>query len=208
MRFFGKAAPVLSDAQRRRLAAWQEQAPAVLELSHYQSRYVALQLGLEGLDPERHAISALAAVGLFQGAIRPTDAFWMTPDGNAAEAWLAWLEFVGQAPLVGFHLASVRPFLERALAASLGIEFRPVWLDLAVLLPELYREAGPTEATFAAWLEFFGLPPASAREPMQAALLLARLCQRVVQAARARGIDTPAALLEQLRARRWLHGEA
>ena len=208
MRFFGKAGPVLSAPRQQRLQAWQAQAPAPLGLAHYQTRYVVLHLGTEGLDPQTHSIRSLAAVGLSQGSIRPGDAFWIEPGRDDPEAWLAFLEFVGKAPLAGFQLPFPRPFLEQALEASLGLEFRPVWLDLAVLLSEIHREAAPPDPSLEGWLEHFGLSPEGPRDTMQDALLLARLLQRLLLAARARGIETPGDLQEQARARRWLHGES
>ncbi len=208
MRFFGKNAPLLSIPQQQRLQAWQALAPPSLGLAHYQTRYVVLSLKTDGLDPRTHAIRSLAAVGLTHGRIRPDDAFWIEPGQPDPEAWLAWLEFVGKAPLVGFQLPFLRPFLEQALEASLELEFRSAWLDLAVLLPEIHREAVPPDAALERWLEQAGLGPEGPRDPMQDALLLARLLQRLLNAARTRGIETPAELQEQLRARRWLHGES
>lgn len=194
--------------QQQRLQAWQALSPPSLGQPHYQTRYVVLSLNTEGRDPHTPAIRSLAAVGLTHGCIRPDDSFWIEPGQPDPDAWLAWLEFVGKAPLVGFQLPFLRPFLEQALEASLDLEFSSTWLDLAVLLPEIHREALPPNAALGQWLEQAGLAPEGPRDPMQDALLLARLLQRLLSAARTRGIETPAALQEQLKARRWLHGES
>lgn len=207
-RFFAKAAhPVLSDPLEARLQAWRQLPAASLTQAHYQVRYVVLHMATGGLDPERDPITALAAVGVSQGRIRPQDAFWIEPGSADPEAWLALLEFVGKAPLVGFQIPVLRAFLEPALQANLGLEHRFAWLDLAVLLPELFRAAGEGGPGLEAWLDYFSLLPEGRLDVMGDTLLRARLLQRLLAAARGRGADSPAALQELARARRWLHGE-
>lgn len=208
-RFFAKAAdPVLSASQGERLQAWQQLPVPSLNQPHYQVRYVVLYLATGGLDPEQHPITSLAAVGVSQGRIRPQDAFWMEPGSTDPEAWLGLLEFVGKAPLVGFQLPLLRAFLEPALEANLGLEDDFAWLDLAVLLPELFRGASEEGRGLEGWQEYFSLAPEARGDVMGNALSQARLLQRLLSAARSRGADTPAALLEQAKARRWLHGES
>ncbi|MGB4673600.1 MAG: hypothetical protein WBH99_06605 [Azovibrio sp.] len=207
LRFFTPSTTVvLAEPLQTRLRAWQELPAPSLGQAHYQVRYGVLHLHTEGLDPQQHRIKQLAAVGVSHGSIHPDDAFWIEPGSHDPEAWLAWLEFVGKAPLASFQLPFVRAFLEPALRLNLGLEPRFCWLDLAVLLPELFREAGEPGHDLEGWLDYFSLDHGDRRDVMGETLLQARLLQRLLAAARRRGVDSPAALQELARAHRWLHG--
>lgn len=207
--FFSKSsAPVLPDALAARLRTWQGLAPPNLNQAHYQTRYVVLEVATSGLDPEQHELTAVAALGLSQGRIRPGDAFLFAPGKGDAESWLGFLEFIGKAPLLSYQVPVLNAFLEPALKRELDVDFKPAWLDLGILLPELFRDAQVQGMNLEAWLEYFEIQMRDSADAMANALALARLSQRLLAAARGRGGESPAALLEQARARRWLHGDA
>lgn len=208
--FFSKSsAPVLPEALAARLRAWQGLASPNLNQSHYQTRYVVLELVTSGLDPEQHEVTAVAALGLSQGRIRPGDAFLFAPGKGDAEAWLGFLEFIGKAPLLSYQVPVLSAFLEPVLKRELDVDFKPAWLDLGILLPELFRDAQVPGMTLDAWLAYFEIQMrGDTPDAMANVLALSRLSQRLLAAARGRGGESPAALLEQAKARRWLHGDA
>lgn len=198
--FFDKSS--LAPALEARLKAWQALEPPALQLAHYQVRYLVLELGGQG---ERQT---LAALGVSRGRISGQDAFWLDLATAGAEQWLAWLEFMGKSPLVCHQAPLVGGLLEPLLKQALGLEFKPVWLDLAQLLPELFRDARIQGVRQDAWLRHFELELPQPGDSMAGVLAQARLLQRLLAAAKARGVDNPGALLDLARARRWLHGDA
>jgi DNA polymerase-3 subunit epsilon len=201
--------PALPSGLAERLQVWQAQAAPSLYQAHYQTRYVVLAIAAQGLDPEAAgALQSLAALGLVQGRIGPEDAFHVDLSQARPEDWLDFLDFAGKSPWVAYGVPFVGPFVETALRRALGLDVRPTWIDLASLLSELFRDGPPPGARAAAWAAHFGLaqPETGARQVVSDALTLARLLQRLLAAARARGLEQPADLIELARARQWLHG--
>jgi len=192
-----------------RLKAWQSLPAVNLHQSHYQTRYLVLDLATLSLDPEQGGLQSVAVVGMHRGRVSSDDAYWLDATSAGPEAWMGLLEFLGKSPLVTHKVPFVSAFLERALKQHLELEFRPQWIDLAVLLPELFRDVAVADGRLAHWLARFELeiPADSGRDAMADALGMARLLQRLLSTARLRGVETPADLLEQAKARRWLHGE-
>jgi DNA polymerase III alpha subunit (gram-positive type) len=202
--------PALPPEWAERLQAWLAEPAVSLHQAHYQTRYVVLAISVRGLDPEADgALVSLAALGLTQGRITTQDAFCLDARRASPGDWLDFLDFAGKSPWVAHGVPFVAPFLETALRRALGFEARPTWLDLASLLSELFRDGPPPGARAAAWAAHFGLalPEAGADPAVVDALTLARLLQRLLAAARARGLEQPADLVELARARQWLRGD-
>lgn len=198
-------APVLPEDIACRVKAWQALEPAMGQI-HYQTRYVVLDTlnsGEEGQDRAR--ILNLTALGVSQGRICPDDAFAVSPLG--LEDWVAFLEFVGKAPLVGYKLSFTLDLLVPALERELGVLFAPESLDLSILLPEFFRNFEPGGERLDTWLAHFGIRSGEVPQVMTGALVKARLLQRLLVAAQDRGVASPKALLDLSKARRWLRGE-
>lgn len=220
--------PRLVPAVAARLQAWQARPQPSLQQAHYQSRYVVLSLA-QALEPAPVRPTAagadaasssvgIAALGLQRGRLLPGDAFYLQDAQPGAEQWLELLEFLDKDPLVSFQPAELSALLAPALARTLGLDFKPaLWLGLENLLPELMRQRATLSAalpaphvppaSLAAWLACFGLEVPAAAGGLAPALAAARLFQRLLAAAAARGIAHPAALQEHFRARHWWQGE-
>jgi len=123
------------------------------------SRWVVVDVETTGLDAKTDSLLAIGAVALRQDGIDPGDSFeaLLKPPAisdrenilvhrigaqqqaageSAATACERFLAFVGDAPLVGYHLAFDRAFLSKAIRA-VGLAVPERWLDLAELAPAL-----------------------------------------------------------------------
>lgn len=212
---FGSAGPApagLADDVRAVLAAWRRRGGADLDQSHYHARYVVVDISTSGLDSERDAILGLAGLGLGRGGIIvPEDAFALDvrgaegPEAGALDRRLAaFLRFIGNGPLVTYQAPFVGAFLARLFEGRLGLPFQPAWIDLAWLLPDLFKERIDGLVPMDAWLELFGIEVPGRRDPLADSVALARLLQVALARAAQRGADTPGKLIDIGRARRWL----
>lgn len=192
------------------LAAWQALPAEDESKAHYFVRYVSVDVATSGLRPGEDALLGLAAVGVQQGAIGGSDVCaYDLPRGNAAgsvaDHLVAFLAYVGKAPLVTFQAAFVDAFLRRAFAEHLGIDFSPPWIDLAWVLPEFFGH-GAGNGTLDDWLQRFRIELPGRREALSDAVAVARLLLAAQAEATRNGIETPKKLREIERNRRWLRG--
>lgn len=127
-----------------------------------ETRWVVIDVETTGLDTEHDALLSIGAVALspaginvsdsFEAALRPPaisernnilvhriGAAAQAAGESPATACRRLLDYVGNSPLVGFHVGFDRAFLTRAMRqASLAVPRR--WLDLAALAPTLRPE--------------------------------------------------------------------
>lgn len=213
--FFGGAQrprSALSEDVRAALESWRLQPGADLDQPHYHARYVVADVATAGLDSERDALLGIAGLGLGRGGIiLPGDAFAL--DFPAAEAvdpdlldrqLMAFLLFAGRGPLVTYQVPFVGAFLERLFEDRFGLHFQPEWIDLAWLLPDLFKERIDGLVPMDAWLESFGIEVPGRRDALADSIAIARLLQVALPRAAERGADTPGKLIDIGRARRWL----
>ncbi|HEX6138087.1 MAG TPA: 3'-5' exonuclease [Casimicrobiaceae bacterium] len=218
-------APKLDAACRTRLATWQRRARADLALAHRQARYVVVDVETTGLDLRRDAPIAIGAVGVCRGSIAFGDAFQVVLRQHAASldanilihgiggetqlagrdptlAMLDFVEYAGASPLVAFRAEFDRPMLERAARDNLGVELRLPFIDLAFLLPALFR--GTDCGSLDEWLAHFGGGVAARHDPLADAYATAQLLLIALAAADAVGMGNAQGLLAVQKAQRWL----
>ncbi len=125
-----------------------------------ESRWVVVDVETTGLDAQTDSLLAIGAVALRQEGIDPGDSFEAVvrppaisdranilvhrigaqqqaagePASTACERFVA---FVGNSPLVGYHLSFDQAFLSKAIRAA-GWTVPQRWLDLAELAPALH----------------------------------------------------------------------
>jgi DNA polymerase-3 subunit epsilon len=195
------------------------------------TRWVVLDVESSGLDASRDRLLAIAAVALrhdgrrawleladsFEALLHqpptlPLDKSNILVHGigvgaqgrgtDPAQALARFEDYVGAAPLLGFHAAFDRRLIDRATAALLGRMLRNDWLDIAdlaaVLRPDLQAR------TLDDWLQAFGIDCAQRHQAAADALATAELLLRLWPAARAEGADDFRGVKRLASRRRWL----
>lgn len=213
--FFSNNEPTaagLGDDVRAALESWRLQPEADLGQPHFNTRYVVVDVATAGLDSERDALLGVAGLGLGQGGvITPDDAFALDlaavdsgPSAHLDRQVAAFLQFVGRGPLVTYQAPFVGNFIGQLMSERFGLEFQPEWIDLAWLLPDLFKEKIDGMVPMDAWLAAFGIEAPGRRDALADSVAIARLLQVALPRALERGADTPGKLVDISRARRWL----
>ena len=213
--------PKVGGREEERLRRWLAQPAAALTLPHARARYVVVATETSGSGLRRDrllAIDAVAVAGMqidlascFTAVLRQERASvdanilrhgiggQAQRDGMAPElAMLAFLEFLGNAPMVGFGSVGGHATIERAVRAILGVSFRHPWIDLAELLPALYPEASWT--TLGEWLDRYELRERGLHSDGPGAIAMAQLLQVALDAATRTGMVNAWQLIERLQA--------
>jgi DNA polymerase-3 subunit epsilon len=142
---------------------------------------VVVDVETSGLNPARDSLIAIGAVAVDGGQISLTDTFEVilqqsTSSSHAnilvhgiggtaqaagmepVQALLDFLDFVGAAPLVGFHALFDETSIRRAMQQHhLGSDFNRPWLDLAYLAPALHPELAPRLKSLDDWAAQFDI---------------------------------------------------
>lgn len=210
----------LDEHQQRRCAC----LPGALLLDETplrRQRIVVLDLETSGLNLQRDQLLAIGAVVIEDGAIDFSQQFEATlhraghqasastlihgiaPSAIAAgtdpgEALLAFMEFLGDSPLLAFHAAFDQHMLARALKESLGLRLRHPFLDVAELAPLLCPDTGLRQAGLDDWLAHFHLQAAERHNASADALATAELALILFSKARQQQLDSLAALEQRL----------
>ena len=228
-RLFGSAPPavILPSAQRQALADWQQLPAADLELAHQRSRYVVVDVETSGLNMKSDRLISIGAVALVDGRIDFSDAFavilrqdQVSPDANIlihgigasaqsegidpASALLAFLGYIGKAPLVAYHAFFDRAMIEKAMRQYLGAELGQTWIDLAWVLPSLFPDLASARSNLDDWLKLFAIENIMRHNAVSDAYATAKLLQVAIGAGNQRGVVSPAGLIRQEKARRWM----
>lgn len=228
-RLFGAAPPavILPSAQRQALADWQQLPAADLELAHQRSRYVVVDVETSGLNMKADRLISIGAVALVDGRIDFSDAFavilrqdQVSPDANIlihgigasaqsegidpVSAMLAFLGYIGKAPLVAYHAFFDRAMIEKAMRQYLGAELGQTWIDLAWVLPSLFPDLASARTNLDDWLKLFAIENIMRHNAVSDAYATAKLLQVAIGAGNQRGVASPAAFVRQEKARRWM----
>ena len=124
-----------------------------------------------------------------------------------AAATLQFLDFVRNAPLVGFHADFDRLMIDRAAGAAVGRTPFNAWLDLAYLAPAVMPQPDrKMPLSFDQWMEKFGITNFARHNALADALATAQLLQVVLAHAREQGISTLGGLIKLEQNQRWLQG--
>lgn len=214
---FKDASPAhLPEDVKAALEAWRASTGPQLDDAHFHVRYVVLDIVSSGLRPDSDELLGIAAAGVQQaGMVLPEDAFYLdftaiAGEGEAQQQAVdrqltAFLQYLGKAPLVTYHVPYVGGFLQRIYKERLGIDFQPDWVDLAWLLPAMFEEKSHTPLPLDHWLDLFGLAAGGGRrDAMDNTLMLARIFQMLLVRVRGKGIDTPLRLVDESRASSFL----
>lgn len=219
--------PSLSEAQQHRLDAWRALPEPSLDLPHFQARYIVADVEASGLHMARDRLISIGAVGMREGLLANDDAFEVILrqeqvsdtanillhgiGGSAqragiepAEALLGFLEYSGKSPLVAFHAIFDQTMIEKAMREYLGLKWQRLWIDLAWVLPVLYRDRQEVQTTLDYWLELHGIENIVRHNAVSDSYATAKLLQVALARAATRGAETPRALVEMEKTRRWM----
>lgn len=120
----------------------------------------------------------------------------------AHEALGAFVQWLGDAPLIAFHAAFDKAMIYRAMKGASIHTPRNLWVDLEPLADALHPDVGGTALDD--WLDHFGIECAVRHQAAADTLATAELLQHLWPALRAQRCTTFAALRRLADQRRWL----
>ncbi len=152
--FGRRQAPELSAAQQQALLLWQQRAAVDLNVPHLSQRYVVIDVETSGLNMKKDRLISIGALALVDGRLDFNDAFQVVLrqdqvsthenilihgiGGSAqsegvepAEALLAFVDYIGKAPLVAYHAFFDQAMIDKAMKEYLGTTLGQTWIDLA-----------------------------------------------------------------------------
>lgn len=217
--------PRVGGALADRLSAWARQQRPSDACRHAEARYVVMDSETTGLDLARDRLIALGAVAIEHGRVALGDAFVAVlrqsapsaeanilihgiggsaqrAGGDPAETLIAFLEFTGKDPLVAWRADFDRTVLVRACRDILGVDPRLAWIDLAWLMPALFR--GTSCDSLDDWLVHFGIEAPGRHDAAGDAWTTAQLALVAFDAAARAGMRTTGDLVAMQKAQAWL----
>lgn len=227
---FGQDVP-LGPAEAQRLDRWRALPEPDLRAAPAAARFVVADVEATGLDVSRDRLIAIGAVIVEAARIDLSRSFYVVlrqPEPSSrenilvhgiggtaqragqdpVEALLAFLEFAGKAPLVGFHAGFDDALIRRATREFLGEAGERRWIDLAQLAPDLMPGEARARQQLDAWLERFGVEVFGRHDAAADALATAQLLLALLPRADERRIATVEAMLWVPGATRWLGGRS
>jgi DNA polymerase III subunit epsilon len=188
-------------------------------------RWVVVDVETSGLNALKDVLIAIGALAVTDGQIELADSFEVVlrqavPSAGAnievhgiggteqmggeepRAALRAFLDFIGDDPLVAFHAPFDATVLGRAVRRELRRPFRARWLDLADVAPLAWPGRG--FGSLDAWLEALGIPMAHRHRAIVDCLGTAQLFLALMPEARRLGVDSAGGLLALSGSERWL----
>ena len=228
-RWLGRLPP-LAAQQQQRLNAWQALPHAVLHKPFSSTRCVVVDVETSGLNLLQDRLISIGAVAVVNGHIALGDSFAVVlqqPDASgkdnillhgisgaaqtggvpAADALLAFLDYLGKDALIAFHVTFDQTMIRRALRQYLGLTFNHPWLDMAYVMPALYPALAANFRALDDWLAHFAIRNDAQHNALADALVTAQLFQIALTRARKKNIADFAAMRDLEQAQRWVHGE-
>ena len=194
---------VLAPAAAARLDRWRALPEPDLAAAPAATRFVVVDVESTGLDLRADRLIAIGALAVDARRIDLGRSFYTVlrqsrsssrenilvhgiggtqqrTGEDPVEALLAFLEFAGKAPIVGYHSAFDDGMLGKATREFLGTPFERPWIDLAYLAPDLLPDEARKRKHLDAWLELFGIEVFSRHDAIADALATAQLLLAVL----------------------------
>lgn len=227
-RWFGSK-PQLDAQQQHRLQAWQSLPREALNVPLTQTRCVVVDVETTGLNLMQDRLISIGAVAVVNGKIDLADSFYVVLQQQAAsakgnillhgigntaqlegvppaEALLDFLEYLGKAPLVAFHVTFDETMIRRALRDYLGFSLKHPWLDMAYVMPGLNPPLAHKYRALDDWLAHFDIRIDVRHNALADALATAQLFQVAYAQACKKSITDMAGLHDLEKAQRWVSG--
>jgi len=217
----------LTPGQRRRLDAWWGLDDPDLDSGHLLTRFVSVDVESTGLNVFSDHLIAIGAVAISDSRIAFDSSFYsvlrqeqassdenilvhgiggtsQTEGGDPPDVLLDFLEFIGTAPLVGFHTAFDEAMIRKAMRRYLGEKFDRQWLDLGWLAPAALPEYAKSFRSLDDWTEALGILNVRRHDALADALATAQLFQVLQHRTSEKGVHSARELLETARSQEWL----
>ncbi|MFW9267097.1 PolC-type DNA polymerase III [Pseudomonas sp. NR3] len=212
--------PTLSQDLQQRLEALPA-AAQLNECSLREQRWVVVDLETTGLNLNKDQVLSIGAVVIEDGAIDFSQQFERTlqcdkqklgpsvlihglapsaiaAGSDPADALLAFMEFVGDSPLLAFHAPFDSHMLGRALKQYLGYRLQHPFIDVADLAPMLCPQAHIRQGGLDDWIDWFKLQVFDRHNASADALATAELALILFSRARQKDIHSPLDLQQRL----------
>ena len=174
-------APTLSEPIQQRLEQWQNLAETDLGKTFVETDCVILDLETSGFSFKNDHLIAIGACRIENGVIPLGKSFQiiLKQDESSskenilihhigdsdqrtgiepAEALMQFLEYMGKAPLIAYHVDFDQPMLNKALEQYLGIDLkRHTWFDVAFLGPLFLPNVSTTRQNLDFWANHFNI---------------------------------------------------
>jgi len=214
--------------QRQALEAWHSLPATDLHCSHNRGRYVVVDVESSGLNMKKDRLISIGAVALNDGQMDFNDAFQIVLRQNQVsthanilihgiggsaqsegvdpvEALLAFLGYIGKAPLVAYHAFFDQSMIDKAMSEYLGMELEQIWIDLAWILPDFFHFRMDGRVALDDWLQHFEIENILRHNAVSDAYATAKLLQIAIARGTYKGADSPASFIKIEKARRWMH---
>lgn len=219
--------PALTAAQQTALLAYQESARGGEHTALDMQRFVVVDVETSGLDVFSDRLIAIgavivacSAVQLGQGfevvlrqpvassvdniLVHGIDGTTQTTGVEPADGLLAFLAYLGNAPLVAFHADFDRTMINRATKTWLGMTIHNAWLDLAWIAPALYPELAAGRRALDDWTAVFQIDNLNRHNAVADACATAQLLLIMLARAQARSRSSLTDLHTLEEEQRWL----
>lgn len=189
------AGPASSEASGA-VQRWQDAPEANLERSHYETRYVLVNIEASSLDRSAAQMLSVAAIGIDRGVIDLRDSYYAELGASPANALAGLLDFVGRQPVVMFNAGFHRLLVEGGFSRQ--FDFIPAWryIDLYLLLPALFPDRFEKPVRLAEWMRTFGIETFQRHHALGDAWAIAQLFLAAQARALARGVVCARALID------------
>lgn len=228
--WFGKRPP-LTPEQSQRLAAWQVLLRPASDQPLNGSRCVVVDVETSGLRLWEDRLISIGAVALVNGKVDLGDSFYVVLQQDtvsdkenillhgiggsaqiegmpAADALLAFLEYLRRDPLIAFHVTFDQTMIARAMRQYLGLSFKHPWSDMAYVMPALNPELAARYRSLDDWISHFGIRNEARHNALADALVTAQLFQVGLHQAAGKNIVDYSGLRDMEKAQRWVSGVA
>jgi DNA polymerase-3 subunit epsilon len=220
--------PRLTLAQQQRLNVWQDLPRRSKTNSIKSSRCVVVDVETSGLNLWEDRLISIGAVAVVNGKIDLGDSFYVvlqqatvSPRENillhgigasaqttgmpAADALLAFLDFLGKDPLIAFHVTFDQTMIQRAMRTFLSFSFGHVWSDMAYVMPALNPDLASRYRSLDDWINHFAIRNDARHNALADALVTAQLFQVAVYQANIRRITDFSGIYDLEKSQRWVN---
>lgn len=222
---------VLTPLQVQSIADWGKKPTPDLSCSHFVSRYVVVDVETSGLNMKKDRLISIGAVAVVNGLIDVNDAFEavlrqdeVSDNANIlihgiggsaqsegvdpGDALISFLAYLGKSPLVAYHARFDQSMIQRAMNQRLGLSFEQAWVDLAWVLPELFRDHMFDQFGLDDWLNLFQIENIQRHNAVSDAYATAQLLQVTIARGMQCSAESPARFFEIEKACRALRRSA